>query len=166
LADRLDALAATGLPPSVVHGDLHTGNYVVGPDGVLLFDWTDAALGHPVLDAVLLAGSAGRANPALEQATLEAYAEVWRAARPDVGIDTALTLAPEVGLAYQAVSYDALVRVQEDKSQWDGPRRPRVPAAAARARRLRLPSPLSRAPAGSAGTSSCGAPDPPARTPR
>ncbi len=119
LANRLDALEATGLPPTVVHGDLHTGNYVVSPDGVLLFDWTDAALGHPVLDAVLLARSAGRADPELEQATLEAYAEVWQAARPDVDIDTALALAQEVNLAYQAVSYDALVRAQEDKSQWE-----------------------------------------------
>jgi hypothetical protein len=119
LAERLDALEATGLPPSLVHGDLHTGNYVTGPDGVLLFDWTDAALGHPVLDAVLLAGSAGRAGPQLEQATLAAYAGVWRAARPDVDIDAALTLAPEVDLAYQSVSYDALVRAQEDLSQWE-----------------------------------------------
>ena len=119
LADRLDALDATGLPSTVVHGDLHTGNYVVSSDGVLLFDWTDAALGHPVLDVVLLAGSAGRADPALEQATLAAYADVWRAARPDVDIDAALELAQEVNLAYQAVSYDALVRAQEDRSQWE-----------------------------------------------
>ena len=119
VADRLQALEATGLPATVVHGDLHTGNYVIGPDGVLLFDWTDAALGHPVLDAVLLAGSAGRADPPLEQATLAAYAEVWRAARPDVDINSALELAQEVNLAYQAVSYDALVRAQEDRSQWE-----------------------------------------------
>ena len=37
-------------PVTIVHGDLHTGNAIVLPDGsVLIFDWDDAVLSHPFL---------------------------------------------------------------------------------------------------------------------
>ena len=118
LAPRFAALDAVGLPPSLVHGDLHTANYGVTADGVLLFDWTDAALGHPALDTVLLASSAGQDDPALEQDTLAAWAETWSAAYPEADVTAALALAPAAHLAYQAVSYYGLGRAQEDASRW------------------------------------------------
>ena len=37
-------------PMTIVHGDLHTGNAIVQPDGsVLIFDWDDAVLSQPFL---------------------------------------------------------------------------------------------------------------------
>ncbi|GAA1435778.1 hypothetical protein GCM10009616_33800 [Microlunatus lacustris] len=118
LGPRFAALEELGLPTSLVHGDLHSANYVITAAGVLLFDWTDAALGHPALDAVLLASSAGQGAPAHEQDTLTAWSEVWRAAYPEADVAAALALAPAAHLAYQAVSYDGLGRAQEDASRW------------------------------------------------
>lgn len=118
LEPRFAALDAVGLPTSLVHGDLHTANYVVTADGVLLFDWTDAALGHPALDAVLLASSAGQDDPARERETLAAWADAWSAAWPEADVTGALALAPAAHLAYQAVSYHVLGRAQEDASRW------------------------------------------------
>lgn len=117
LAERLPAPEATGLPPTLVHGDLHTGNYAVTGDGPLLLDWTDAALGHPVLDAVHLATSVAQAEPTLEGPTQQAWAAVWLAARPDADVDAALALAPPWFWAYPVVSYAGLVRAQEDRSR-------------------------------------------------
>lgn len=116
LEDRVAALAATGMPDTIGHGDLHTGNYVVGPSGVVLFDWSDAALTFPSLDAVLLASSAGAGR---REATLTAYADMWRAARPDADVTVALELASLVHPAYQAISYEGIYRAQERRSSRD-----------------------------------------------
>ena len=43
-------LASGSWPETIVHGDLHTGNAVVQPNGsVLIYDWDDAVLSHPFL---------------------------------------------------------------------------------------------------------------------
>ena len=43
-------LASAVWPETIVHGDLHTGNAVVQPNGsVLIYDWDDAVLSHPFL---------------------------------------------------------------------------------------------------------------------
>lgn len=110
LERQVAELAASGLPDTLGHGDLHTGNFVVGPRGPVLFDWTDAALTFPALDAVLLAQSAGGGRRA---ATLAAYAAVWRAARPAADVARALELAAAVHPAYQAISYEGIARAQE-----------------------------------------------------
>ena len=54
LAARLPALVAEldacGLGDTLVHGDLHAGNWRYGPRGLLLLDWGDSGVGHPLLD--------------------------------------------------------------------------------------------------------------------
>lgn len=35
---------------ALLHGDLHPGNVLVGPDGLVVIDWFDAVVGHPVAD--------------------------------------------------------------------------------------------------------------------
>ena len=37
-------------PCGLVHGDLHAGNVAFRPEGLLYFDWTDAALALPWMD--------------------------------------------------------------------------------------------------------------------
>lgn len=85
-------------------------------DGVTLFDWTDAAITFPVLDAALLARSVG---DRLAPAVTEAYAAVWRQGYAARSVRTALALAPLVNTAYQAVSYEAINRAQEPRSRWE-----------------------------------------------
>lgn len=51
----LEAVAALGLPASVVHGDAHAGNLVGGGDvAPTIIDWTDALVGSPVVDLCVL----------------------------------------------------------------------------------------------------------------
>ncbi len=54
LPQRLAALAATGVPDTLVHGDLHPGNARGEPGRFTLLDWGDAAIGHPALDFLRL----------------------------------------------------------------------------------------------------------------
>ncbi len=45
-----DELASMGLPETLVHGDLHPGNVAHDGDSLVLYDWSDAAVSHPLLD--------------------------------------------------------------------------------------------------------------------
>ena len=44
-------LARRGEPETIVHGDFHPGNAVIGENGrAVIFDWSDACIGHPSFD--------------------------------------------------------------------------------------------------------------------
>ena len=79
LPRRLDAVAACGLPDTLVHGDLHPGNVRVDGPRLVLMDWGDATLGHPAHDILRLTTGL----PAGEAAELTAaWALRWRLAAP------------------------------------------------------------------------------------
>ncbi len=42
---------AVGLPETLLHGDFHPGNVATTGDGMLIFDWSDGAIGSPVIEA-------------------------------------------------------------------------------------------------------------------
>jgi tRNA A-37 threonylcarbamoyl transferase component Bud32 len=79
LPRQLDALAACGIPPTLVHGDVHQGNVLDGADGPVLLDWGDSSVGHPFFD---LAAFCHRLPPA-EHAAIEAQViAAWQSALP------------------------------------------------------------------------------------
>jgi aminoglycoside phosphotransferase (APT) family kinase protein len=113
LLEELDSL---GIPDTLVHGDLHSGNVAQDGDSLLLYDWSDASVSHPFLDVVLL-GS--RLSDDEREATLAAYAEVWRAAYPLLDTTRALALAEHANTIYQMVTFEQIYRAQEDASYWE-----------------------------------------------
>jgi hypothetical protein len=50
LPDRFAALEACGIPDSLVHGDFHPGNWRSDGRSLVLLDWGDVGVGHPMLD--------------------------------------------------------------------------------------------------------------------
>jgi aminoglycoside phosphotransferase (APT) family kinase protein len=50
LPARLAALDACGVPATLVHGDLHPGNWIGDGERLVLVDWGDSVIGHPMLD--------------------------------------------------------------------------------------------------------------------
>ncbi len=50
LPRRLDDLAACGLPDTVLHGDMHPGNWRREGDRLTLLDWGDVGVGNPMVD--------------------------------------------------------------------------------------------------------------------
>jgi hypothetical protein len=50
LPQRLDDIAACGLPDSVLHGDMHPGNWRRDGNRLTLLDWGDVAVGNPMVD--------------------------------------------------------------------------------------------------------------------
>ena len=105
-------VAGVGLPDTLVHGDFHPENVVVHDGRAVLFDWSDAAVAHPLVDAMTWStwfdDDAARGERAWD-VFLDAWSDVvpverLRAARPTL-----------VGLtaAYHAVSYAGILLATE-----------------------------------------------------
>jgi hypothetical protein len=96
-------LAARGEPETLVHGDFHTGNVIVGDDGhAVIFDWSDACIAHPACDRHLYAPDDSDPVSAIVAclhqvvsyrlilANLEPSDQWWFAGEPDRWLDGAL----------------------------------------------------------------------------
>lgn len=94
---RFAALAACGIPDTLVHGDFHPGN--VRSDGVrrVILDWPDSVIGHPALDV--------RAGPEPQRH----WAALWRKEIPGCEPERALELERPLGPLGGAAVYDAFL---------------------------------------------------------
>ena len=116
LPRRLDAIAACGLPDTLVHGDLHPGNTRVDGDTIVIMDWGDATLGHPAMDILRLTGDL----PAAEaEALIAAWALRWRLAVPGSDPAEAAELMRPVAHLRGAVVYaDFLANIEPAESPY------------------------------------------------
>jgi hypothetical protein len=106
LREACRRLADTGLPPTLVHGDLHVGN-VARIDGELVyFDWTDACIAHPFIDLQSLQWEKDETSRA---ALLEAYLDAWQGVASPERLREAASLAAVVIPLHHAVSYQRIV---------------------------------------------------------
>jgi Phosphotransferase enzyme family len=96
LPDRLAAVAACGIPDTLVHGDLHPGN-VRGPEPLTVIDWGDSFIGHPAFDILRLADD--------DPDVIEGWIAQWRRAVPGSDPGTALDLLRPVAALRNAAVY-------------------------------------------------------------
>ncbi|HEX4252375.1 MAG TPA: aminoglycoside phosphotransferase family protein [Pseudonocardia sp.] len=107
LLDGFAALDRCGLPDTLVHGDLHPGNWRCPPGRPpVLLDLADAHLGNPVLDGLRLCGSLPEAGRAV---AARAWVEAWRVWMPGADPARALAIgAPLAHLGYAALYQEFL----------------------------------------------------------
>jgi Ser/Thr protein kinase RdoA (MazF antagonist) len=115
--ESIAAVAGIGLPETVIHGDFHSGNAAIVADGVVIIDWSDAAIGNPAVDFITwIAWSEGRA------AEIDAATDAWVGAWSPVVDGDALRAHIDdvliIGAAYQLVSYDGIRRALEPATQY------------------------------------------------
>lgn len=117
LAQLGDRLAAHAIPETVVHGDLHQWNAILQDGRVVVFDWSDIALGHPFLDLapVLLHAEAGEGE---RERLIGAYLEPWAGIAPEAQLREAAALGEALGCVHQAVSYRAIRAAFEPADRW------------------------------------------------
>jgi Phosphotransferase enzyme family len=114
LPERLAAVAACGMPDTLVHGDLHPGNARSDGSVRVLMDWGDATVGQPTLDILRLTGDLpdGEAAP-----LIAAWASRWRATAPGCDPERAVDLMRPVAALYGAAVYAGfLARIEP--SEW------------------------------------------------
>lgn len=115
VTDRIDRLATMGFPETIVHGDLHPWNAVVTDAGeVVLFDWTDAALGHPLLDLDVWLRRVDDPD-----AQADRYFATWVDVAPVEELRAAWEWVASLSGLYAAVSYQRIVDGIERES-WQG----------------------------------------------
>lgn len=71
-----ERLAGYDMPVTVLHRDLHPGNVVRHPDGVLVHDWSFASIGPPLLD---LGSWLWDASDDAARLSIEAFFDAWSA---------------------------------------------------------------------------------------
>jgi aminoglycoside phosphotransferase (APT) family kinase protein len=75
LPHRLDDIAACGLPDTVLHGDMHPGNWRREGDRLTLLDWGDVGVGNPMVDQRAFVERL--ADPALRERISGLWAALW-----------------------------------------------------------------------------------------
>jgi Phosphotransferase enzyme family len=117
-AERLDRV---GLPPTLVHGDLHPGNVVAVDGRIVVFDWAEGVVANPMLDLYSWLRSAR--EPGLRQRLREVCAQGWGGvADPDL-IRTAFEDAALLSLAHQTVLWMLYLQATEPelRTRWIDP---------------------------------------------
>ena len=99
------------IPPTLLHGDLHTGNVILHGNSFLYFDWTDAAVSHPFFDMIHIFMEKDEAK---KTALQEAYLLAWEENYPKIDVRCAWGLASLLYGLYHAVSYQYIVHGIEE----------------------------------------------------
>jgi hypothetical protein len=110
LDDRFAAVAGCRIPDTLVHGDFHPGNVRGDDERLVLLDWGDCGVGHPLLDQ---AAFIERLSPTDRAAVQSLWADLWRDAVPGSDPESAAELLEPVAALRQAVIYDMFLAAIE-----------------------------------------------------
>jgi hypothetical protein len=110
-------LAASPVPASIDHNDLHPWNVFADGDHVRFYDWGDAVVAHPFASLLVPAAvvrrhlGAGPDDPAVRRIR-DAYLEVWSDVAPHRELVTELELACWVGKVARTLVWERALRTQ------------------------------------------------------
>ena len=102
-------VAELGFPDTLVHGDFHPMNAATGPDGPLIFDWSDAAIGHPLVDAMTWARWL-RNDPTRSARAWHAFLEGWSDVCPIRDAEAVRPQLVALTAGYHVLTYVQILR--------------------------------------------------------
>ncbi|MEO6206677.1 MAG: phosphotransferase [Candidatus Limnocylindrales bacterium] len=113
VADLAAELAASPIPPTIEHGDLHGNNILLGPEGApTFFDWGDSAVAHPFVTMIgtfsSIAHHAGLdiyGSSELDRLR-DTYTEAWTDLLPRTALARVVTLAMDLGHIGKAATWE------------------------------------------------------------
>jgi hypothetical protein len=129
LPDRWTAIEACGLPPTLVHGDFHPGNFRGEAGSLVLMDWGDSIIGHPLFDMTAMLERAGDGKQRVRQEWMQAWAEAVPGSEPA----RAAELLEPVALLRNALVYRSFLdQIEASERPYHAADVPKWMAAAAR----------------------------------
>lgn len=107
LADECAQLAASPVPATLDHSDLHEGQAFAGENGrFVFFDWGDASIAHPFTSLLVAYRAATqRFGPEQLDRLRDAYLEPWTAEHPVTELRATAELAVRLGAVSRALSW-------------------------------------------------------------
>ncbi len=106
LPERFAGLRECGVPDSLVHGDFSPGNSRGDGTELVLLDWGDCGVGHPLLDqSAFMDRTSSEAHPQV----FDHWHNAWRLAVPGSDPARAVELLTPVAAARQAVTYQGFL---------------------------------------------------------
>ncbi len=106
-----------GVPETLVHGDYHSGNAGLIDGRIVIIDWSDAAVGSPLVDLVTwISWSEDRV--AEIDAAVDAWIDAWSPVMPASRLRERLDDILVAGAAYQVISYDGIRRGLEPATRY------------------------------------------------
>ncbi len=102
LPARFNALHACGLGDTLVHGDFHPGNYRFDGHRLVLLDWGDSGIGHPLLD---MTAFLQRVPPDRLEPVRATWIAAWKEAYPPADVSRAADLIRPIAALRQALVY-------------------------------------------------------------
>src|SRR5260370_12676787 len=111
LSNRVRGLIAEicdlGIPETLVHGDINSGNLISSPERCVFLDWAEAWISHPFVSFEYLKELLGRTHPTRAnwlQDLRSAYAEPWRSLNGHSVVDRALRMSPALAALVYALA--------------------------------------------------------------
>lgn len=118
----LITFANSGIPDTLLHGDIGHGNIILSPHGPVFLDWAETYIGHPFLTAEHLLADLERSQPELirERSSLRRhYAESWQDYTTPEALAEITTLAPAMAaFAYSLIAWEAQTRRSDPERAW------------------------------------------------
>jgi hypothetical protein len=102
LPRRFGAIEACGVPDTLVHGDFHPGNLRGGAGRLVILDWGDSGIGHPMIDQLAFCR---RLTPADRAAAVRVWAQEWSRIVPGSDATRSAALLKPVAALNAAVTY-------------------------------------------------------------
>ena len=104
-----------GWADTLIHGDFHPGNLLVGPGGTRIIDWSDAAISSPVVE---MAPWMGQVRPGLRSAGWDAWLTALSRFGPARDLRDGQRSVYGIGCAYQIASYAGMLREVEPATRY------------------------------------------------
>jgi hypothetical protein len=106
LPDRFADLDACGIPETLVHGDFHPGNWRFDGRSLVLLDWGDTGVGHPMLD---MSSFEEYVPDAVRPRVRAAWVDAWRGEHPGANPARAAELIAPIAALRRAVIYQGFL---------------------------------------------------------
>jgi Phosphotransferase enzyme family len=106
LPDRFTALDTCAIPETLVHGDFHPGNWRSDGRSLVLLDWGDVGVGHPMLD---MSSFREYVPDDIRPRIRQAWIDGWKAVRPSADPARAEALIGPIAALRRAVVYQGFL---------------------------------------------------------